>query len=84
MVKESNMCYGIEELKNIPICDLLKIEVGSKYVLIAIDHYSKWCEVKLVKEQGKCKLGWFKNGKNPSSKSPYFNIKMEKKFKNQC
>jgi hypothetical protein len=51
MVKESNkMCYGIEELKSIPICDLLKIEVGNKYVLIAIDHYSKWCEGKLVKE----------------------------------
>ncbi len=29
---------------------LLQIEYGNKYVLVAIDHYSKWCEVKWVKE----------------------------------
>ncbi len=94
MVKKSNdMCSWIEELKNIPTCDLFykmilnivrplsKIEAGNKYVLIAIDHYSKWCEGKLIKERGRCKLGWFKSSKNLSSKSPYFNIKMEKKFK---
>jgi transposase-like protein len=27
---------------------LLKIENGNKYILMAIDHYSKWCETKLV------------------------------------
>jgi hypothetical protein len=97
MVKESNnVLSGIEELKNIPICDLFykvvldivgplsKIETGNKYVLIDIDHYSKWCEGKLVKEHGRCKLGWLKSSKNLGSKSPYFNIKMEKKVKNQC
>ncbi len=47
------MCFWIEELKNIPICDLFykmildivrplsKIDTGNKYVLIVIDHYSK-------------------------------------------
>ncbi len=29
---------------------LLEIEYGNKYVSVAIDHYSKWCEVKPVKE----------------------------------
>ncbi len=24
--------------------------IGNKYVLMAIDHYSKWCEVQFVKE----------------------------------
>ncbi len=29
---------------------LLKIEFGNKYVLVAIDHYYKWCETKNVQE----------------------------------
>jgi hypothetical protein len=53
---------GIEEMKSIPIYDLFycvamdivgplpKIINGNKYVLVAIDHYFKWCEAQLVKE----------------------------------
>jgi hypothetical protein len=52
----------IEELKNIPICDLfyrvvfdtlgplMTIKASKKYVLMAIDHYFKWCEAKPIKE----------------------------------
>ncbi len=47
------MKFDIEEMKNIPICDLfyrvamdtigplLETIDGNKYVLVAIDHYSK-------------------------------------------
>jgi len=50
------MRFNIEEMKSIPICDsfyrvamdilgpLPEITDGNKYVLITIDHYSKWCE----------------------------------------
>ncbi len=56
MKQTSNLHFGIEEFKSIPICDILygvaldttdflpKIESNNKYVLVAIDHYSKWCE----------------------------------------
>jgi len=56
------MRFGIEEMKNIPICDLfyhvtfdiagplLEIIDGNKYVLVTIDHYFKWCEAQLVKK----------------------------------
>jgi hypothetical protein len=61
-----NMRFGMEEMKNIPICDLFhrvamdivgplsKITIGNKYVLVAIDHYSKWCEAWPVKEHDVC------------------------------
>ncbi len=51
---------GDEQLKSIPICDLFHIialdttgplpetKLGNKYILVAIDHYSKWCEAKAV------------------------------------
>jgi hypothetical protein len=57
-----NIRSGIEEMKNIPICDLFyrvaldiakplpKTKNGNKYALVTIDHYSKWCESRLVKD----------------------------------
>jgi len=53
-----------EELKNIPICDLFhrvamdiigplpETKTGNKYILVAIDHYSKWCKAKVVVDHG--------------------------------
>jgi hypothetical protein len=51
---------GDEQLKSIPICDLFhrvaldtagplpETKSGNRYILVAIDHYSKWCEAKAV------------------------------------
>jgi hypothetical protein len=53
-----------EELKSIPICDLFhrvamdtvgplpETKSGNKYILVAIDHYFKWCETKVVVDHG--------------------------------
>jgi hypothetical protein len=53
-----------EEMKSIPVCDLfhrvamdiagplLATKSGNRYLLVAIDHYSKWCEVKVVGDLG--------------------------------
>jgi transposase-like protein len=50
-------------MKNIPIFDLfykvaldtarplLETKDGNRYALVAINHYSKWCEANLVKDQ---------------------------------
>ncbi len=55
---------GDEELKSIPVCDLFyrvaldtarplpETKSGNRYVLVAIDHYSKWCEAKAVADHG--------------------------------
>jgi hypothetical protein len=61
---EGSIRSGDERLKSIPICDLfhkvaldtagplLETKVGNKYILVAIDHYSKWCEAKAVVDHG--------------------------------
>jgi hypothetical protein len=53
-----------EELKNIPVCDLFyriamdtvrplpETKSGNKYILVVVDHYSKWCEAKVVVDHG--------------------------------
>jgi hypothetical protein len=58
------MRSGDEELKSIPVCDLFyrvaldtvgplpETKAGNRYVLVAIDHYSKWCEAKAVADHG--------------------------------
>ncbi len=57
---EGSIRSGDERLKSIPICDLFhrvaldtarplpETKAGTKYILVAIDHYSKWCEAKAV------------------------------------
>ncbi len=54
------MRYDVEDFKSIPICDLFyrgafdiveplpKMNESNKYILMAINHYSKWCEIKAV------------------------------------
>jgi transposase InsO family protein len=53
-----------KELKSIPVCDLFyrvamdtarplhETKSGNRYILVVIDHYSKWCEAKAVADHG--------------------------------
>jgi len=59
-----SMCLEDEEMENIPICELFyrvvldiaaplpKTTSGNKYILVVINRYSKWCEVKAVGDYG--------------------------------
>jgi hypothetical protein len=61
---EESVRSGDERLKSIPVCDLFyrvvmdtagplpETKVGNKYILVAINHYSKWCEAKAVADHG--------------------------------
>jgi hypothetical protein len=52
----------IEEMKSIFVCDLFymkalnivgplpEIKSGNRYALVAINHYSKWCEARFIKD----------------------------------
>jgi hypothetical protein len=62
--KMGSICFEDEELKRIHVCDLfyrivmdtvgplLETKLGNKFILVAIDHYSKWCEAKTVVDHG--------------------------------
>ncbi len=65
LVKSSgSIRSGDEQLKNIPVCDLFyrvaldttgplpETRSGNRYILVAIDHYSKWCEARAVADHG--------------------------------
>jgi hypothetical protein len=53
-----------KEMKSIPVCELFyrvaldttrplpETKIGNKYILVVVDHYSKWCEAKVVADHG--------------------------------
>jgi hypothetical protein len=62
--KVGSVCSEDEKLKNILVCELfyriardntrplLETKSENKYILVAIDHYSKWCEAKTIVDHG--------------------------------
>ncbi len=64
MKSSGSIRLGDEQLKSIPICDLFhrvaldtagplpETRSGNKYILVAIDHYSKWCKANAVADHG--------------------------------
>ncbi len=64
MKRVGNVRSKDEELKNIPVCELFfKVAMyttwplpttkgGNRYILVVIDHYSKWSEAKTIPNHG--------------------------------
>jgi len=62
--KVGSICSEDEELKSILVCELFyrvvmdtirplpETKSGNKYIVVAINHYSKWCEAKVVVDHG--------------------------------
>ncbi len=64
MKSSGSIRSGDEQLKSIHVCDLFyrialdiagplpETRLGNRYILVAIDHYSKWCEARAVADHG--------------------------------
>jgi len=62
--KVGNIHSKDEELKSIPICELFykiamdtarplpETNLGNRYIMVATNHYSKWCEANAIVDHG--------------------------------